>query len=64
MRAKKADQSDIFFVDHGDMEWVPDYIVQHIHPSLLEVMNVHSAYSIDYVITTYSSAPLVTCSSY
>ena len=39
--SKTIDQCDIFFVDHGDTEWVPVYLVQHIHPSLLEVMKAH-----------------------
>ena len=30
-------QSEVFFLDHGDTEWVPNNMVQPIDPSLLNV---------------------------
>lgn len=40
---KEKDQSNVFFVDHGDTEWVPNYLIQRIHSALLEVLCMFSA---------------------
>lgn len=33
----EAHQSEVFFVDYGDTEWVPNNLVQPIDASLLQV---------------------------